>query len=129
MLFLLNIQGFQIPEENIINVEDEDSIEAENEIERIPMGKPQMKMVDFPQVKLREFKKPTNTNPTSSSQSSGGKPSWLEELSKKQANRKSVEIGEQPQKKEKFSRSQSEDKEDKVESRNTGQETSSNILS
>ena len=84
------------------------------------MGKPQMKMVDFPQVKLREFKKPTKTNPNSSSPSSGGKPSWLEELSKKQANRKSVEVGEEPKKKEKFKRSQSESIEEKVESRNTG---------
>ena len=83
------------------------------------MEKPQMKMLDFSQVKLREFKKPTKTNPNSSSPSSGGKPSWLEELSNKQANRK-VEVGEEPKKKEKFSRSQSEDKEDKVESRNTG---------
>ena len=84
------------------------------------MEKPQMKILDFPQVKLREFKKPTNTNPTSSSQSSGGKPSWLEELSNKQAKRKSVEVGEEPKKKEKYRRSQSEDKVDKGKSRNTG---------
>ena len=84
------------------------------------MEKPQMKMLDFSQVKLREFKKPTKTNPNSSSPSSGGKPSWLEELSKKQANRKSVELGEEPKEKDKLSRSRSEDKEDKVESRNTG---------
>ena len=82
------------------------------------MEKPQMKMLDFAEVKLREFKKTTKTNPTSSFQSSGGKPSWLEELSKKQG--KSMEVGEEPKKKEKCRRSQSADKENEEKSRNTG---------
>ena len=51
-------------------------------------------MLDTSQVKLREFKKASKIMTKSSSPISGSKPSWLEELSKKQANRKSLGVVE-----------------------------------
>eukprot|EP00092_Neocalanus_flemingeri_P074822 GFUD01092586.1.p1 GENE.GFUD01092586.1~~GFUD01092586.1.p1 ORF type:complete len:418 (+),score=157.80 GFUD01092586.1:144-1397(+) len=98
-----------IPEESDANINDED--EGAHDVEQ--NKPPVMKMLDISQVKLRESKKPTQTNP-------GGKPSWLEELSKKQTNRQSMGYTGDTRNKEQFSRSKSEYNADGGEPRNTG---------
>ena len=82
---------------------------------------PQIKMLDITQVKLRDSAK---SNIKSNSQGSGAKPSWLAELSQKQAKRKSLDLVEEPKKEsfseERFGRSKSEYKVEAREFKTTG---------
>jgi hypothetical protein len=78
-------------------------------------------MLDITQVKLRDSAK---SNIKSNSPGSGGKPSWLAELSQKQAKRKSLDLVEEPKKEsvseERFGRSKSEYKVKAGEFKTTG---------
>ena len=77
---------------------------------------PQIKILDITKVKLRDSAK---SNIKSNSPGPGGKPSWLAELSQKQAKRKSLDLVEEP-KKERFGRSKSEYKVKAGEFKTTG---------
>jgi len=107
-----------IPEE--LRIEQEDLPEEEKKKDKINAEKPILKMLDVSQVKLRETKKPTKTMARSSSPIAGAKPSWLDELSKKQANRKSLGFEEELTIEKKISRSKSKDEEDIKKSNNKG---------
>ena len=86
--------SWQIPDlkDLEIDTEEEEEVEvkeaaAEVSVQPVPV----MKMLDISQVKLRE----TKPAPASRPKTEGEKkvvPSWMEELSKKQANRRSVGI-------------------------------------
>ena len=75
--------------------DDEEEKEGKEEKEESQAGKPfVMKMLDISQVKLREtkptlVKRPTTATDTTTDPKSPV-PGWMEELSKKQANRRSV---------------------------------------
>ena len=87
----------QIPELVDIVIDTEED-EEEEEIEKSeksadkfqPQSLP-MKMLDISQVKLRETKPAAVVRPNTSAEKKPV-PSWMEELSKKQANRRSVGI-------------------------------------
>ena len=74
------------------NEENEEKDEKEGK-EEMQNGKPfKMKMLDISQVKLRETKPVAaiERRPSTTKDSKSPVPNWMEELSKKQANRRSV---------------------------------------
>jgi len=98
-----------IPEDIILEVEEEEkSKEKEKDTKRSPIKVPQINLLDITQVKLRDSSKTAKLQIKSSSPTPGGKPSWLAELSQKQAKRKSVDVLEEPKKEKSISRSKSE---------------------
>ena len=88
--------------------EEEKSKEKENNSDRSPIKVPPINLLDITQVKLRDSSKTVKPYIKSSSPTPGGKPSWLAELSQKQAKRKSVDVLEEPKKEKSISRSKSE---------------------
>ena len=66
----------------------EDVIDVVQTSSKISPDKPLLKMLDTSQVKLRARSLPKTTSPQE--ESDKGKPSWLDELHRKQGNRKSI---------------------------------------
>jgi len=100
-----------IPEDIILEVEEEDNTTEKEKVSHQEPMKPMSPicLLDITQVKLKDSSKTSKSLGKPSSPTVGSKPSWLAELSQKQASRKSLDVIEQTKKVEKkMSRSVSE---------------------